>query len=590
MSNAPTAKELSCDLLVIGSGAGGLSTAITARKHGLAVIVVEKEEYFGGTTAFSGGVLWIPGNPHAKRNGIEDSREAMVTYMKDQTGPFYDDAAIHAFLDNGPEMVEFFERETEVKFLPTLYPDYHPDAPGGVDIGRSIVAEPYDARGLGSEIGRLRPPLTTITFIGMMFNSSNADLKHFFNATKSLVSAVYVGKRISGHLKDLALYRRGVQITSGNALAARLAKSAFDLGIPIHTHAQARELLKEGDRVTGALIRGKHEDLRITARRGVVLACGGYPHDVERITKTYPHLKRGGEHLSPTPTGNTGDGLRLAEQVGGQVDIRYPEPAAWMPVSRVPLSGGKFGVFPHLLDRYKPGIIGVLRNGKRFTNEANSYHDVGAAMIAACKDQQETAMWLICDQATIGKYGLGYAKPAPMPLGSLTRAGYLFKGKTLAELAKNAGIDAQGLEATVREYNVGAARGEDTQFGRGTTAFNRYLADPDNKPNPCVAPIGKGPYYAVKVIVGDLGTFDGIRTNVPGQVLNDKGAIIAGLYAVGNDRASIMGGNYPGAGITLGPNMTFGYITGRHVAGVGAAEDMADSGAAASVEERRRAS
>jgi succinate dehydrogenase/fumarate reductase flavoprotein subunit len=569
MTDSASAKELQCDLLVIGSGAGGLSTAITAKKHGLDVIVVEKEEYFGGTTAFSGGVLWIPGNPHGKRDGVKDSREAVVTYLKNQTGEFYDEAAVNAFLENAPQMVEWFERETEVKFVPTLYPDYHPDAPGGVDIGRSILAAPYNARNLGAEIGRLRPPLTTITFIGMMFNSSNADLKHFFNATKSLVSAAYVGKRLTSHFKDLALYRRGVQITSGNALAARLAKTCFDLGIPIHTNAEARELLTSDGKVTGALVRGKHEDMRITARRGVVLACGGYPHDVARITKNYPHLRRGGEHLSPVPTGNTGDGLKLAESVGGKVDIRFKGEgaAAWMPVSRVPLSGGKFGVFPHLLDRYKPGIIGVLRNGKRFTNESNSYHDVGAAMIEACKDQKETAMWLVCDQAAMSKYGLGYAKPAPMPLGSLIRKGYLFKGNTLAELAENAGIDAAGLEATVREYNVGAERGEDHQFGRGTTSFNRYLADPDNKPNPCVAPIGAGPYYAVKVIMGDLGTFDGIKTTAVGQVLKANGDIVPGLYAVGNDRASIMGGNYPGAGITLGPNLTFGYITGRFVAG-----------------------
>lgn len=562
-----TARDIDCDLLVVGSGAGGLSTAITAKKHGLDVIVVEKEPYFGGTTAYSGGVLWVPGNPHAKRAGIEDSREAVRTYLKNQAGAFYDEAAIEAFLDAAPEMVEWFERETELRFLPTAYPDYHPDAPGGVTVGRSIVAEPYNARRLGAEIGRLRPPLTTITFIGMMFNSSNADLKHFFNATRSLVSAAYVGKRLSGHLKDLALYRRGVQVTSGNALVARLAKSAFDLGIPIHTEAEARELLQEGGRVAGAIVRARHEDLRIRARRGVVLACGGYPHDVERIAKAYPHRRRGGEHLSPVPTGNTGDGLRLAERIGARVDVRYPNAAAWMPVSRVPLSGGKFGVFPHLLDRYKPGVIGVLADGKRFTNESNSYHDVGEALIAACEGRPETAMWLVCDQATISKYGLGYAKPSPMPLGALIRKGYLHKGRTLAELAKSAGIDAAGLERTVAEYNRGAERGVDEQFGRGTTAFNRYLGDADRQPNPCVAPIGSGPYYAVKVVMGDLGTFDGLRTNPVGQVLKDDGSVVGGLYAVGNDRSSIMGGNYPGAGITLGPNMTFGYITGRFVAG-----------------------
>ena len=298
----------------------------------------------------------------------------------------------------------------------------------------------------------------------------------------------------------------------------------------------------------------------------MVLACGGFPQDIKRIAQAYPHLQRGGEHLSPTPLGNTGDGTNMAEALGGVVDIRFKDAAAWMPVSRFPYGTGEFGVFPHLLDRYKPGIIGVLRSGKRFTNESNSYHDVGAALIRACADKKETAMWLICDKATMGRYGLGYAKPAPMPLGGLIRKGYLIKGNTLAELAKNAGIDAAGLEATVRDYNVGAVKGEDPAFGRGRTAFNRYLADPENKPNPCVAPIQQGPYYAVKVVMGDLGTFDGIKTNVAGEVLKRDGTPIDGLYAVGNDRASIMGGNYPGAGITHGPNMTFGYLTAHHIA------------------------
>ena len=569
-----TRAPLTCDVLVIGSGAGGLSTAITARKHGLDVVVIEKEAYFGGTTAFSGGVLWIPGNRHARANGVNDTREAAKTYMRNETGAFFDEAAVDAFLDTGPQMLEFFERETEVKFVPTLYPDYHPDMQGGVDIGRSIVAAPYDARNLGDDITRLRPPLKTITFIGMMFNSSNADLKHFFNATRSLKSALYVAKRLGSHLKDLALYRRGVQITSGNALAARLAKSALSMGIPIHTNTAAKELIVQNGRVTGVSVTGPQGEMRIDARRGVVLACGGFSHDVARIAKAYPHVKRGGEHCSPVPKGNTGDGARMAESVGAQVPIRYPQPAAWMPVSRVPMRDGTFGVFPHLVDRYKPGIIGVTRKGKRFTNEANSYHDVGAAMIEACRDEKETAMWLVCDHATIRKYGLGFAKPAPVPLGPLLRNGYLVKGRTLADLAREAGIDAAALEATVRTYNDGAKRGEDREFGRGSTSFNRYLADPEHKPNPCVAPIGDGPYYALKVVMGDLGTFDGITTAVTGEVLDARGAVIDGLYAVGNDRASVMGGNYPGAGITLGPIMTFGYITGRRLAGL--ADTFAD--------------
>lgn len=569
MSQQPPRPALECDVLVVGSGAGGLSTAITAKKNGLDVVVIEKEEYFGGTTAFSGGVLWIPGNRHAKANGVQDSREAARTYLQHETGAFFDAEAVDAFLEHGPEMVEFFERETAVKFVPTLYPDYHPDVGGGVDIGRSILAAPYDIRQLGDDMARLRPPLKTITFIGMMFNSSNADLKHFFNATRSLTSFVYVAKRLATHMKELALYRRGINVTSGNALAARLARSALDLNIPIHTGTAARELLLENGRVVGARVQGPQGELRIAARRGVVLACGGFSHDLERIRQAYPHLRRGGEHLSPVPAGNTGDGARMAEAAGGRVEIRYPQPAAWMPVSRVPMGKGRYGVFPHLLDRYKPGIIGVLRDGRRFTNESNSYHDVGAALIRACEGQRETAMWLICDRTAIAKYGLGYAKPAPMPLAPLLRSGYLQKAGTLAELAAKVGIDPHGLAETVRAHNAGARYGEDPEFGRGSTSFNRYLADPEHKPNPCVAPIERGPFYALKVIMGDLGTFDGIRTSVAGEVLDGQGAAIPGLYAVGNDRASVMGGSYPGAGITLGPIMTFGYITGRHLAWAG---------------------
>lgn len=559
-------KNFDCDLIVVGSGAAGLATAITAKKRGLDVVVLEKEPVFGGTTALSGGVLWIPMGPHGRKQNPADTLDAVRTYMMQETGTYFDEAAVESFLVNGPKMVEFFERETEMKFVPTLYPDYHPTVPGGVDIGRSILAAPFDIRGLGQDMARLKPPLKTITFIGMMFNSSNADLKHFFLATKSLTSFIYVAKRLVTHLKELALYRRGIQVTSGNALAARLAKSALDLHIPILTSSAAKEVLMKNDKATGVRVGSETGDYNITARHGVVLACGGFPHDIKRIAKAYPHLARGGEHLSPTPTSNTGDGTHMAESVGGVVDIVFKDTSAWMPVSRVPYKNGEFGVFPHLLDRYKPGIIGVLKNGKRFTNESNSYHDVGAALMRACEGQKETALWLICDKATIGKYGLGYAKPSPMPLGGLVRNGYLVKGETLAELAANAGIDANALEKTVADYNVGAVRGEDPAFGRGTTTFNRYLADPENKPNPCVAPILSGPYYALKVIMGDLGTFDGIKTSVVGEVLKRDGSAIEGLYAAGNDRASVMGGNYPGAGITHGPNMTFGFVTAHHIA------------------------
>jgi succinate dehydrogenase/fumarate reductase flavoprotein subunit len=566
MPNGERARR--CDVLVIGSGAGGLSTAIVARKGGLDVLVIEKEEFFGGTTAFSGGVLWIPGNQHARKAGITDTRAAAVTYLRNEAGNYFSEKAIDAFLDEGPRMLEYFERETDAKFVLSGYPDYHPNVEGGVSIGRSVTAAPFDARQLGDEIKRLRPPLATITFIGMMFNSSNEDLKHFFRATRSLKSAAYVAKRLINHFKDLALYGRGVQVTSGNALAARLAKTTLDLKIPLLTETAARRLIIEDGAVHGAIVRDSEGEYRISASRAVVLACGGFPHDVERISLAYPHVARGGQHFSPSPSGNTGDGVKMAEQAGGSCEIRFPSAAAWMPVSKVPTGDGQFGLFPHLVDRYKPGVIAVNRRGKRFTNESNSYHDTGAAMIADNEGEVQTAAWLICDHATIRKYGLGYAKPAPVPIGIYLRSGYLQAAPTLQKLAQAAGIDPDALAQTVNDYNKGAVIGEDKEFGRGSTAFNRFLGDPENKPNPNVAPIGKGPYYALKLVMGDLGTFDGLTTDIVGRVLGGDAQPIPGLYAVGNDRASIMGGNYPGAGITLGPIMTFGYITGRHLAGI----------------------
>ena len=392
---------------------------------------------------------------------------------------------------------------------------------------------------------------------------------------------MYVAKRLATHVKELTLYKRGIQVTSGNALAARLAKSAFDLNIPIFTETAAKELLTENGRVVGLQVKTADGSVRkIQAKHGVVLASGGFSHDRARLKKLYPHVASGGEHFSPVPTGNTGAGARLAESVGATVSSDYADNSAWMPVSRVPMKGGEFGVFPHLLDRYKPGVIGVLKNGQRFCNESNSYHDVGAALWRACAGEAETAMWLVCDAKTLAKYGLGYVKPAPLPHGKLIQQGYLFKGASLDELAQKTGIDAQGLRDTIADYNVHAVHGEDPAYGRGTTSFNRYLADPEHQPNPCVAPVAQGPFYAVKVYMGDLGTFNGIETTPVGEVLDADKQVIAGLYSVGNDRKSVMGGNYPGAGITLGPIMTYGYVTANVIADQAQVHDLQAASAA----------
>lgn len=555
-----------CDVLVAGSGCSGMSAAITARHRGLDVLVVEKEPRFGGTTARSGGWLWIPGTSLAKAYGIEETPEQARTYLRHEAGNNFDAARVDAFLSAGPEAVDFFTTQTALRFdMPLVFPDYHAEAPGGAQGGRSMVTRPFDGRELGDLIKSLGMPLPELTVFGMMLGSGK-EIIHFMRVTKSLTSAVYVAKRLSRHLMDVLRYGRGMTLTNGNALAGRLAKSALDLKIPMWLSSPVRELTVENGAVTGAIVSREGRDVRVRARQGVVLACGGFPHDVERRKKMFPHAPTGNEHFSPGPTGNTGDGLRLAEAAGGHVEDRLPNAAAWVPVSLTTRKDGSKGVMPHFIDRAKPGVIAVMRDGKRFANEGNSYHDFVQAMIKAAKPGEEIAAYLVCDHRTLRKYGLGCVPPFPMPLGHHLDTGYLMRGDTLEALAAKAGIDAKSFVETVRQFNATAPIGHDAAFGKGSKAYNRYQGDAMHGPNPCVAPIENGPFYAIKMVIGDLGTYAGIVTDASARALDAEGRVIPGLYAAGNDMASIMGGNYPGAGITLGPALTFGYIAGRHLA------------------------
>ncbi|MBR1327225.1 FAD-dependent oxidoreductase [Bradyrhizobium ottawaense] len=564
-----------CDVLVAGSGCSGMSAAITARHRGLDVLIVEKEPRFGGTTARSGGWLWIPGTSLAKAYGIAETPEQARTYLRHEAGNNYDAARVDAFLSAGPEAVDFFTTKTALRFdMPLVFPDYHAEAPGGAQGGRSMVTRPFDGRELGDLIKTLGMPLPELTVFGMMLGSGK-EIIHFMRVTKSLTSAVYVAKRLSRHLMDVLRYGRGMTLTNGNALAGRLAKSAQDLKIPMWLSAPMRELTVENGAVTGAIVSREGREVRVRARQGVVLACGGFPHDVERRRTMFPHAPTGSEHFSPGPTGNTGDGLRLAERAGGHIEDRLPNAAAWVPVSLTTRKDGSKGVMPHFIDRAKPGVIAVMRDGRRFANEGNSYHDFVQAMVKAAKPGEEIAAYLVCDHKTLRKYGLGCVPPFPMPLGHHLDTGYLMRGDTLEALAAKAGIDAAAFIDTVRQFNATAPQGHDAAFGKGSKAYNRYQGDAMHGPNPCVAPIENGPFYAIKMVVGDLGTYAGIVTDESARALDAEGRVIPGLYAAGNDMASIMGGNYPGAGITLGPALTFGYIAGRHLADSAAKRDAA---------------
>ena len=554
-----------CDALVVGSGAAGMSAAITAGHRGLDVLIVEKEPRFGGTTARSGGWLWIPGTSLARDWGITEDADQARTYLRHEAGNSFDAARVDAFLSAGPEAVDFFTSKTAVRFdMPLTFPDYHAEAPGGAQGGRSMVTRPFDGHELGEHIKTLGSPLPELTVFGMMLGSGK-EIIHFMRATKSPASALYVAKRLSKHALDVMRHGRGMTLTNGNALAGRLAKSAFDLKIPLWLSSPVRELIVEDGAVRGAMVERDGRLVRVDARRGVVLACGGFPHDVARRKKMFPHAPTGTEHFSPGPAGNTGDGLRLAEAAGCRIEDSLPNAAAWVPVSITTRKDGSNGVMPHFIDRAKPGVIAVTRDGARFANEGNSYHDFVQQMMKVAKPGEEIAAFLICDHRALRKYGLGCVPPFPMPIGRHIRTGYLKRGATPAELATRAGIDPKGLEATIAEFNKTAADGRDPAFGKGSRAYNRYQGDALHGPNPCIAPIKDGPFYAIKMVVGDLGTYAGIRTDENARALDADGRPIAGLYAAGNDMASIMGGNYPGAGITLGPALTFGYIAGKHI-------------------------
>nr|WP_145545469.1 FAD-dependent oxidoreductase [Variovorax boronicumulans] len=561
-------KRIDCDLLVVGSGAAGLSAAVTAAWHGLEVVVVEKAPVFGGATAWSGGWMWLPGNPLAKRAGIHEDPQKPRTYLQNELGPHYDAARIDAFLDHAPDMVAFFEQHTALQFVDgNGIPDIHGQVPGAATGGHQLIAAPYDARAIGALNKLLRPTMRETAFLGMPI-MAGADLGAFLGMTRSARSFFYVAGRVLRHLRDLALHGRAMHLVNGVALIGRLAKSAQDLQVQLIASAPAQRLLVEEGAVCGAVVAMERGETEIRARRGVVLAAGGFPNDVARRQALYPRTPTGREHLALPPTTCSGDGIRLGEAAGGVLATDLASPVAWAPVSHVPHADGSVGHFPHIIDRGKPGVIGVLSNGRRFVNEADGYHDYTAAMVAQAPAGEEVCSWLVCDHRFQRLYGLGHARPFPLPVGPALRSGYLQRGATIEALARACGIAPAALAETVREFNEHARRGEDPAFGRGSTPYNRKMGDALHKgPNPCVAPIEHGPFYAVKVLPGSFGTFAGLRTDARARVLDAGGAPIAGLYAVGTDMASVLGGCYPSGGINLGPAMTFGYIAGRHAAG-----------------------
>lgn len=556
-----------CDLLVVGSGAAGMAAAISALHHGLNPVIIEKSPLFGGSTAVSGGAIWVPGNPIAAAAGMTDSRDAARTYIQGETGNLFNAELVDAFLHRGPEAIGFFHEKTALKMSHrAVSPDYHSDAPGATEGGRALDAFDMDGRELGPELARMRPPIADFTILGGM-PLGRPDIYHFLRMSRSTKSALYASHKVLAYLRDRLVHGRNTRLVMGAAVSGRLAKTVFDLKIPLCTGHELIALIRDdAGRVTGAEVKGPNGQQRVAATRGVVLAAGGYPHDTARRRASFDHVKRGLPHYSMSPAQGTGGAISAAEAIGAAFVDTNANGGFWTPVSLLPNPDGTTRPFPHLfLDRAKPGVIAVGHDGERFVNEASSYHDFVQGLIARLLATGQRSAWLIADQRAVRRYGLGAAHAFPARIGKHIASGYLKRDATPEGLARQCGIDLAGLRATLARFNREAEIGQDSAFGKGSTSYQRYLGDAENRPNPCLRPL-TGQLYAIEIFPGDIGTSMGLDITAKGQVKDRAGQVIAGLYACGNDINSIMSGSYPGPGITLGPALTFGYIVGETAA------------------------
>ena len=364
--------------------------------------------------------------------------------------------------------------------------------------------------------------------------------------------------------RDRLSHPRGTRLVMGNALTARFLLSLRRTGVTLTLNTEVITLLRDGGGVIGLEVEEGGARRTVRARRGVVLATGGFSGSAAWRARLYGHLPI---QESVAFEGNTGAGLDLALSVGGALEADHASPGFWMPVSIWKRQDGTRSVFPHIiLDRAKPGLIAVNTAGRRFVNEANSYHDFVLGMLRSNETVPTVPAWLVCDAHFLRKYGLGMVHPGARRLGPVLRDGYLRRAPTLDALAREIGVDAGGLAATVREHNRSAETGRDDAFGKGSNALNRNNGDPAHGPNPCLGPIARAPFYAMAVHPADLGTSAGLAADADGRVLDAAGHAIPGLYACGNDRASVMRGHYPGPGVTLGPAIAFGYRAAIHAA------------------------
>ena len=543
------------DALVVGAGAAGMTAALVGSLEGLDVLLCEKSDRVGGTTATSAGTIWVPGTRQSREAGFTDDVADAKRYLDAVVGAAPDKRR-DTYLQTGPQVVDYLDRRSEVKFTPyTRHPDYLANRPGATIGGRPLAPLPFDGRLLGADFDLVRPPIGEFMALGGMMIGRD-DIEPLARPLASLAVLRAAASLLWRHACDRLRYRRGTRLLMGNALVARLFYSLRRNGVPVWLNASLQELTVAAGRVCGAVLLVNGNPRRVTARRGIVLATGGFGGSVERLNDyVRPPLAH-----AVAFAGAAGDGIRLARTLGAFLEKDHASAAFWTPVSETTWLEDGCGAFPHLsLDRAKPGLVAVNAAGRRFVDEAVSYHEFVIGMHRSHQSVPSIPAWLVCDREFIDKYGLGRVPPGRRSLRRFITSGYLVEAASLEALAGKIGVDAAGLCATVQQHNRFAETGEDQEFGKGSTEFDRHNGDPHHAPNPCLGRIATPPYYVMAVYPSTLGTSVGLRADPDGRVLTEMGEPIAGLFVCGNDMASIMRGHYPGPGITLGPGLVFAY-------------------------------
>jgi 3-oxosteroid 1-dehydrogenase len=569
MSESPAREwDGEIDLLIIGSGAAGLSAALFGVLKGARVLLCEKTAKVGGTTATSGGVVWAPGNHLSREAGVVDTAEDARAYLRAEAGDHYHEELTDAFLEAVPQAIATLHQRADVKFSLAKFPDYHPDLPGATVRGRALEAQRFDGRRLGRDFRLVRPPLPALMLLGGM-QVDKRRIDDFLNPFASPAILLRVTKAVLRYAADRLHYPRGTELCAGNAMVAAMLFSLLRLGGKVWVDSPLVRLVEEDGAVLGAVVRTRQGTHAIRARAGVVLATGGFPASQKlraELSANFPHdITFGFE-------GNVGDGIEAARALGAPLDEDLYSPGYWQPSSKQKLrDGSEKGVLYGYLDRGRPGVIAVDRHGRRFVNEANSYHDVGLALIKAGIGDGNF-FHFVCDRDFVWHHGLGMIRPFRWSLRRYERMGYITLATTVGELARKIGVDALGLERTIAAHNYFAETGFDEEFGKGSTAYNRIFGHLRARgPNKNLAPIVKPPFVGLRIYPGTLGTAVGLRSTRDAQVVDDAGRPISGLYACGNDQAAVMRGCYPGAGITLGPAIAFAYRAVNHALSADAA-------------------